>query len=229
MSGLRSSVAAAARRLAEAGLLVGTAGNVSARDPLHGDRVAVTATGVVLAGCAVDDVTVVSLASGEVLEGRLRPTSEIDLHLGVLASDPGVAAVVHTHAPYSTAVACVLDELPVLHYQQLALGGAVRVAPYATFGSPELAAHVRDALAGRQAALMANHGSVAVGASLDAAVEHALLLEWLATLHHRASVLGTPRVLTEAQQLDVITAALSRGYGRTHPVDPSPHPPGDRP
>lgn len=229
MSGLRGSVAAAARRLAEAGLLVGTAGNVSARDPHDGDRVAVTATGVVLAGCAVDDVTVVSLARGEVLEGELRPTSEIDLHLGVLASDPGVGAVVHTHAPYSTAVACVLDELPVLHYQQLSLGGAVRVAPYATFGSAELAAHVRAALAGRQAALMANHGSVAVGASLDAAVEHALLLEWLATLHHRASALGTPRVLTEAQQLDVITAAIDRGYGSTHPVDPTPHPPGDHP
>lgn len=228
-TGLRSAVATAARRLAEAGLLIGTAGNVSARDPQDGDRVAVTASGVVLAGCAVDDVTVVSLSSGQVLEGRSEPTSEIDLHLGVLASAPEVAAVVHTHAPYSTAVACVLDELPVLHYQQLSLGGAVRVAPYATFGSPELAAHVRDALAGRQAALMANHGSVAVGSSLEQAVEHALLLEWLATLHHRASALGTPRVLTEAQQIDVITAVLERGYGRPRPVDPSPNPPGDQP
>ena len=90
----------------------------------------------------------------------LAPTSELDLHLGVYA-DTGAAAVVHTHAPFSTAVACVLDELPVIHYQQLLLGGAVRVAPYATFGTPELAAHVRDALADRQAALMANHGSVA--------------------------------------------------------------------
>ena len=97
------------------------------------------------------------------------PTSELSLHLGVYA-DTDTAAVVHTHAPWSTAVACVLDELPVLHYQQLLLGGAVRVAPYATFGTPELAAIVREALAGRQAALMANHGSVAVGASLDAAV-----------------------------------------------------------
>ena len=124
--------------------------------------------------------------------------------------------MVHTHAPYSTAVACVLDELPVLHYQQLLLGGAVRVAPYATFGTPELAAAVREALAGRQAALMANHGSVAVGGSLDAAVENALLLEWLAALHHRASALGTPRVLTAEEQDEVVRAALSRGYGTTH-------------
>lgn len=205
---LRAAVAAASRRLAAEGLLVGTAGNVSARS---GDQVAVTPTGMDLAECRLDDVTVVSL-SGRVLTGRLAPTSELGLHLGVYA-DTDACAVVHTHAPFATALACVLDELPVIHYQQLLLGGAVRVAPYATFGSPELAGHVRAALVGRQAALMASHGSVAIGATLEKAVDHALLLEWLAALHHRASALGTPRVLSEAEQVDVITAALSRGYG----------------
>ena len=146
--------------------------------------------------------------SGELVEGTLLPTSELDLHLDVYAATDA-AAVVHTHAPFSTAVACVLDELPVLHYQQLLLGGTIRVAPYATFGTPELATAVREALEGRQAALMANHGSVAVGGSLDKAVENALLLEWLAALHHRASALGTPRVLTDEQQADVITQALT--------------------
>jgi L-fuculose-phosphate aldolase len=205
---LRDDVAAAARRLAHEGLLVGTAGNVSAR---VGDLVGVTASGVVLAGCRAEDVTVVTPA-GELVEGELRPTSELALHLGVYA-ETGTAAVVHTHAPWSTAVACVLEELPVVHYQQLLLGGAIRVAPYATFGSTELAASVREALDGRQAALMGNHGSVAIGASLDAAVENALLLEWLAALHHRASALGTPRELTAEEQEDVIRAAVSRGYG----------------
>ena len=127
---LREHVATAARRLAHEGLLIGTAGNVSARSD---DLVAVTASGVVLAGCRPDDVTVVDL-SGAVVEGELAPTSELSLHLGVYA-DTATAAVVHTHAPFSTAVACVLDELPVLHYQQLLLGGAVRVAAYATFGT----------------------------------------------------------------------------------------------
>ena len=211
MSDLRERVAAAARRLADEGLRVGTGGNVSARED---DRVAVTASGVVLAGCTADDVTVVS-PDGEVVEGRLRPTSELELHLAAYAAAPAAGAVVHTHAPDSTAVACVLDELPVLHYQQLLLGGPVRVAPYATFGSPELATSVADALRDRQAALMANHGSVAVGATLDQAVEHALLLEWLAALHHRAAALGTPRVLTEAQQAAVIEAAVARNYGTT--------------
>ena len=207
--GLRAGVAAAARQLAEAGLLVGTAGNVSAR---AGDLVAVTGTGIVLGACTTDHVTVVS-RSGAVVEGRLAPTSELALHLGVYDDSPHVAAVVHTHAPFATAVACVLDELPVLHYQQLALGGEVRVASYATFGTDALAASVRTALEGRSAALMANHGSVAVGATLEKAVENAVLLEWLCQLHHRASALGTPRVLTAEQQADVIRVAIERDYG----------------
>ena len=111
----------------------------------------------------------------------------------------------------------MLDELPVLHYQQVSLGGEIRVAPYATFGTPELAAHVREALTGRGAALMANHGSVATGASLAKAVDNALLLEWLCQLHHRASALGTPRVLDADQQADVIRVALERGYGTPKP------------
>jgi L-fuculose-phosphate aldolase len=207
---LQEQVASAARRLAVEGLLIGTAGNVSTRED---DRIAVTATGVVLADCTPEQVSVVT-PTGEVVEGSLLPTSELDLHLDVYAAT-GTAAVVHTHAPFSTAVACVLDELPVLHYQQLLLGGSIRVASYATFGTPELATAVRDALDGRQAALMANHGSVAIGASLTKAVENALLLEWLATLHQRASAIGTPRVLTDDQQNDVITQALKRNYGST--------------
>lgn len=202
-----AAVAAAARRLADEGLVVGSAGNVSLR---VGDAVLVTASGVDLSACGPDDVVLLG-------SGRGRATSEVDLHLGVQA-DTGATAVVHTHAPYSTAVACVLDELPVLHYQQMLLGGAVRVAPYATFGTPELAAHVREALAGRTVALMANHGSVAVGATLDEAVERALLLEWLAALHHRTSALGEPRLLTPTQQHDVVVAALARGYGQTDPT-----------
>lgn len=210
-----TAVAAAARRLAEAGLLVGTAGNVAARVP-GTDLVCVTATGVRLAGCGPEDVTVVT-PEGAVVEGSLAPTSELDLHLSVLAgSDAG--AVVHTHAPFATAVACVLDELPVLHYQQLLLGGAIPVAPYATFGTPELAASVTRALAGRSAALMANHGSVVVGADLEAAVENALLLEWLCALHHRASALGDPRVLDDHQQADVVRVAIERSYGTSRPL-----------
>jgi len=208
----RTEVAAAARRLAAEGLLIGTAGNVSA--PVPGtDLRAVTATGVVLSECGPEHVTVVD-TNGTVVEGEFAPTSELGLHLSL--HDRG--AVVHTHAPWSTAIACVLDSLPVLHYQQLSLGGEVAVAPYATFGTAELAANVTASLAGRQAALLANHGSVAIGSELGRAVDNALLLEWLCQLHHRASALGQPRVLDTDQQRAVVEQAINLKYGDTRPA-----------
>ncbi|WP_238422800.1 class II aldolase/adducin family protein [Gordonia sp. 'Campus'] len=207
---LREQVAEAARRLAAEGLLIGTSGNVSARS---GDRVAVTGSGVVLADCSDDEVTEVTL-TGDVLSGDVTPSSELGLHLKVY-DRTDAQAVVHTHAPFSSAVACVdgLTSLPVLHYQQLGLGGAIPIAPYATFGSPELADAVASALVGSQAALMANHGSVARGSGLAHAVDNALLLEWLATLYHRTSSMGRPRVLTADEQEAAITQAIRLDYG----------------
>lgn len=210
----REAVAAASRRLAAEGLLVGTAGNVSLR--VKKDRLAVTATGVVLAEATAAEVSVVDLA-GRVVAGELEPTSEIDLHLGVHTRH-APAAVVHTHAPEATALSCVVSELPCMHYQQLLLGGTVRVAPYATFGTPELARSVVTALEGRSAALMSNHGSVTTGSTLDEAVENALLLEWLCSVYRRARLIGDPRVLDEEQQAAVVTAAVERRYGSTRQV-----------
>ena len=209
----REQVAAAARRLAAEGLVIGTAGNVSAR---AGEHVAITPTGAELAALEADQVTVVDLEGG-VVEGELEPTSEIDLHLGVYRRyDAG--AVVHTHAPMATALSCVVDELPCVHYQMLLLGGAVPVAPYATFGTPELAEVVLDALEGRTAALMANHGAITHGPDVAQAVERSLLLEWACTVFWCARALGEPRVLGEDERAAVVEAALRRGYGSTRPA-----------
>ncbi|TMM11004.1 MAG: class II aldolase/adducin family protein [Actinobacteria bacterium] len=210
----REQVAAACRRLAAEGLVIGTAGNVSARS---GDHVAISATGAVLGQATAAEVTVVDLDGG-VVGGELEPTSELDLHLGVYRRyDAG--AVVHTHAPMATALACVLDdELPCVHYQMLLLGGPVRVARYATFGTPELAESVIEALDGRTAALMANHGAIAYAPDLAAAVEHSLLLEWACTVYWRARVLGDVRELDEEQRQAVVAAAIERRYGTTRPV-----------
>jgi L-fuculose-phosphate aldolase len=210
----RDQVAAACRRLAAEGLVVGTAGNVSVRD---GDRVAISATGAVLADATPAEVTVVDM-DGRVVDGELEPTSELDLHLGVYRRyDTG--AVVHTHAPVATALSCVLEgELPCVHYQMLLLGGPVRVAPYATFGTPELARTVIEALDGRTAALMSNHGAITHGPDLDDAVERSLLLEWACDVYWRAAALGAPRALGEDQRQAVVEAAVRRGYGTTKPA-----------
>lgn len=204
----REAVAAAARRLAAEGLVLGTAGNVSAR---AGELIVVTPTGAVLADLEPEQVVVVDL-EGRPVHGDYAPTSEIELHLGAYRRH-GAGAVVHAHSPIGTALACVLDELPLIHYQMLALGGPIRVAPYATFGTPELATLTLDALKGRAAALMANHGMIAVGPDLDAAVENALLLEWASDLYWRAAAVGRPRSLDAGQAQDFIDAITARGYG----------------
>lgn len=209
----RAQVATACLRLAEQGLLIGTAGNVSLRVD---DLVAITATGAVLAEVCADDVTVVDLA-GTVVAGRYAPTSELGLHLDIYRTY-ATQAVVHTHAPKSTAIACVLDELPVIHYQQLLLGGSTKVAPFHPFGTAELADAVREALRGRQSALLANHGAVTLGASMDKAVESALLLEWACALYLDAMTLGTPRELSARQQAAVVEVALRTGYGTRKPL-----------
>ena len=211
----RELVADAARRLAAAGLVRATSGNLSLR---AGDLVAATPTGGVLATLSADDVTVVDLEGRVVAADLLAPTSELDLHLGVHA-ERGDGAVIHTHAPMATAIGCVLEELPCVHYEMLALGGAVRVAPYSTFGTPELAESALEALRGKNAAILANHGTITAGPDLEAAINATELLEWCSRLYWNAAQIGTPRILDEAQQQAVIQAAVSGGYGKTRPAE----------
>jgi L-fuculose-phosphate aldolase len=204
----REAVAVAARGLAADGLVLGTAGNISERD---GERIAITPTGAVLAELDAADVAVVDL-DGTLLDGPRAPTSELALHLGTYRRY-AAGAVVHAHAPVSTALACVLDELPAVHYQMVALGGPVRVARYATFGTGELAAITLDGLEDRTAVLMANHGSLTYGEDLPSALQRTRLLEWVAGVYWRASSLGPPRSL-DAAQLDAVRDQLAqRNYG----------------
>ena len=206
----RQALAEGCARLAGGGLVEGTAGNVSVRE---GDHVAVTPTGADLATLTADQVAVVDM-EGALVAGKLEPTSELFLHLGIYETG-GAGAVVHTHGPMATALACVVDELPLVHYSMLAFGGPVRVAPYATFGTPELARGVAEALDGRCAALMRNHGSVSFGPDLESALTIAELLEWNCGVYWRARAIGEPITLDEAQLSDVATAVQERGYGTT--------------
>ena len=206
----RQAIAAVSRSLAAEGLVMGTSGNISARS---GEHIAITPTGASLAELEPDQVTVVDRA-GAVVDGRLEPTSELDLHLGVYERY-GAGAVVHTHAPVATALSCVVDEVPCVHYEMLRLGGPVPVAPYRTFGTPELAAAVLDALDGRTAVLMANHGALTIGPEVEAAADLTRLLEWACSVYWRAAAIGEPRALDEEARQAVVEAAVARGYGQT--------------
>lgn len=206
----REAVAAVSRSLASEGLVAGTSGNVSAR---AGDHVAITPTGAVLAELTPEEVAVVDL-SGSLVDGPLEPTSEIELHLGVYERYEA-GGVVHTHPPTATALSCVVDEVPCVHYEMLRLGGPVPVARYETFGTPALAEAVIDALEGRTAVLMASHGALTYAADPAAAADLTRLLEWACTVYWQAAAIGTPRALGEEERQAVIDAVLARGYGHT--------------
>ncbi|HEY4377918.1 MAG TPA: class II aldolase/adducin family protein [Acidimicrobiales bacterium] len=205
----RAAVIEAGHRLAARGLVIGSSGNLSMR---RDDRVVATPTGIEIDKMTPEDLCVLDL-DGTWISGRLKPTSEVPLHLAVYR-ETGAGAIAHTHAVTSAAVSCTCTELPAIHYNCLQLGGPTRVAPYATYGTPQLAVNVVEALAGgRNAALMANHGSIAYGDTMSKACDRLELLEWLCE-HYAASVaLGEPRVLSKEELDDVIVSFLTDSYG----------------
>jgi L-fuculose-phosphate aldolase len=203
------ALVATARRTVSDGLVVGTSGNVSVR---VGDIVLVTPSGVPYDRLTPDDTVGVDLDGRQVL-GTLLPTSELPMHLAVYRSTDA-RAVVHTHAVHATAVSTLVPELPSVHYMSGALGGPVRVAPYATYGTEELAENMLRALTDRSACLLQNHGTIAYGDSLDQAYDRTAQLEWMCRLWLTASSVPglSPTLLSEEQVAEA--GERLRGYGQ---------------
>lgn len=186
----RREIVGYCRKLRPDGLVVATSGNISVR---AGDLVAVTPSGVDYEDMTPDQVGVYRLDSTPV-EARFAPTTELPMHLAVY-DGTGARAVVHTHSTAATVVSTLADELPAIHYLIAMFGGPVRVAPYRTYGTDELAAGAVDALDGRTACILGNHGTVAIGDTLAGAYTRAVYLEWLCDVWLRASAHGRPRLL----------------------------------
>ena len=211
LSAARAAIVSACLDLVRAGLVTGTAGNVSVRDA---DLVAVTPSGVRYERLTPELVGVHRL-DGTPAEAPLAPTSELPLHLALYWARPELGAVVHTHSPAATALSALVDEVPPVHYYTALFGGPVRVAPYATYGTDELAGHLVRALDQRTGCLLGNHGAVTVGADLGTALDKSAYLEWLCDVYLRAAAAGTPRLLSPAE-LDTVAAKLA-GYGQEPP------------
>jgi L-fuculose-phosphate aldolase len=207
----RRLVADYGRRMTGDRLVVGTSGNLSIR---VGDLMAVTPAGHAYDTLSPELVCVLRL-DGEPVEGDLAPTSELAIHQLIYANTDA-AAVVHIHSTAGTVVSTLVEELPTIHYILAIMGGPIRVAPYATFGSPGLAANVLAAIEGRSGVLLANHGAVTYGPAMEVAYDRALYLEWVAEVWLRAhSVPGlTPRILGEAEMAEV-HAKIGGAYGTT--------------
>lgn len=207
---VRKEIVETCRRLAVAGLLPGTSGNVSVR---VGDRVAVTPSGVDYSELTPELVGVHAL-DGTPIDAPRQPTSELPLHLAVYAAKD-TAAIVHTHSTAATVLSTLVDELPPIHYMVALFGGPVRVTPYATYGTQELAENTVRGLGESTACILGNHGAVAIGADLRAARTGSEYLEWLSELYLRAVGAGTPRLL-DAEEIAQVAEKLS-GYGQSPP------------
>ncbi|BBX33323.1 class II aldolase/adducin family protein [Mycolicibacterium mageritense DSM 44476 = CIP 104973] len=207
----RQQVVDACQFLSRSGLVVGTAGNVSIR---VGDLVVISPSGVDYEAMSARDVGIHDL-DGNPVDAVLAPSSELALHLAVYRQTDHTA-IVHTHAPASTALSTVTDVVPASHYYSAMFGGAVRVAPYATFGTQQLADNVTEALRDRTAALMGNHGAVLAGQALPKVLNLVPYLEYICDVQLRAMATGAPvRVLGDDEIAEVGRRLASYGQKAT--------------
>lgn len=206
---LRLAIVETMRQLEARGLNRGTSGNVSAR---FGDGMLVTPSGITPDRLTPESIVLMT-GDGTVAPGALRPSSEWRMHMGVYRRRADAHAVVHCHARHATILACAGREIPSMHYMVAVGGGAtVPLAPYATFGSDELAAGVVSALDGRRACLMANHGLIALGPDLRHALAITEEIEEQAAVYWGTLAIGGPTLLDRAE-MDRILVAFA-GYGQ---------------
>jgi L-fuculose-phosphate aldolase len=192
---VRAGLCEAYRSLGRLGLIQGSSGNISVHTP---DGMLISPTRM-----TADRIEPADLVAMPLHEPAPGASSEWALHAAVYDGDAGLGAVVHTHADACTALACLGEPLPPFHYMVASFGGDdVRCAPYATFGTPALAAVAAEAMRDRTACLLANHGMIAAGPTLDAAIAATLRLETLARQYLLARAAGPLRLLTPAQMAD---------------------------
>ena len=195
-SSLRQALIAAARSLRENGLGVGAAGNLSVRIE---QGYLITPTGVDYEVLEPDHIVAMDLR-GNPAPGNLKPSSEWRFHQDVYLRRADAGAIVHTHSPWATALACARQDLPAFHYMVAGAGGRrIRCAEYGTFGTQELSERALAALEDRQACLLANHGVLALGAELAAAFKMAQLVEELARQYLLSRLAGAPALLDDGE------------------------------
>jgi L-fuculose-phosphate aldolase len=202
----RREVADHCRRMRADRLVVGTSGNISVR---RGDLIAVSPSGLDYDAMTPDLVGVHRL-DGTPVDAPLRPTTELPVHVAIYGHTDA-RAVVHTHSTSATVLSTLLDEVPPIHYLIAMFGGPVRVAPYATYGTPELAENMIGALRGRTACLLANHGAITYADTVAAAYAQAVYLEWICEVHLKATGMGEPRLLP-AEEIERVRRKLA-SYG----------------
>ena len=205
---LRAAIIATAIEMNDRRINSGKSGNVSARTETG---FLITPTGLPYESMRPEDIVPVTL--GGVATGPRTPSSEWRFHRDIYVDRPDAGAIVHAHSPFATTLACLGRGIPAFHYMVAVAGGKdIRCAPYATFGTQELSDNALVALSGRRACLLANHGMIAVDASLGNALVLAIEVEALAEQYWRALQIGAPNLLSDAE-MDIVLDKF-RSYGK---------------
>lgn len=199
------------RTLIDSGLGTGSSGNLSMRVDAG---MLITPTGIAASDLTPAQLVEVSL-EGEVAAGQLLPSSEWHMHAAVYRNRPDIQSVVHCHSRYATILACAHRTIPAIHYMiAVTEGEEVPLAPYATFGTNDLAQSVVEALRGRLACLLANHGQIAIGHDIDQAMRVASEVEELAAIYWGTLAIGGGQVLTGSEMQEVQQAFATYGQQR---------------
>lgn len=207
---LRQQIIATALRMNECRINSGKSGNVSARTEAG---FLITASGLAYDAMKPEDIVAMSI-EGEA-SGARAPSSEWRFHRDIYLHRSDAGAIVHAHSRFATTLACLARGIPAFHYM-IAVGGGndIRCAPYATFGTQALSDNALAALRGRSACLLANHGMIAIGATLDAALALAIEVEALAEQYWRALQIGAPNLLSDEEMSVVLEKFKTYGGAR---------------
>ncbi len=206
------------QKLSAIGLNRGTSGNVSVRHDLDGERgFLITPTGIAAEDMTPNDMVWMDFAGNikDAVKNKHKPSSEWRFHHDILQVCPEVNAVIHTHSMFATTLSTLRCDMPAFHYMiALAGGDSIRCAPYALFGSQALSDYALIALTNRQACLLANHGMIAIGATLQKALAMTIEVETLCEQYLRALQVGKPHILTSQEMAEVLEQF--KDYGSWH-------------
>lgn len=216
----RDAIVRFGKKMLSAGLTSGTGGNLSICDRGQG-LVAISPSGIEYEEMTPADVVVADI-SGRTVEGIRKPSSELNFHLAAYRRRSDVEAVVHTHSPYATTMACLNWEIPAVHYLVAFSGRKVPVAPYATFGTVELAENMAAAIGDFNAVLLANHGLVTVGGDLPTAFAAAEEIELVARIYYQAKCIGEPVIIPDGEMSRVIEKFATYGQKGSRSVNADP-------
>ncbi len=195
------------KQLIERGLATGTFGNVSVYNPEE-DLMAISPSGMDYYKTEPEDIVVMRL-DGTVVEGKAKPSSEYDLHRIFYQKRPDVRAVVHTHSKYATTISCMHKPIPPIHYVIGYAGKEIPCAPYAQFGTWELAESCYETMGDRNGVLLGNHGAVAVGGNISYAMDTAQQMEFVAEIYYNCLVAGSMQCIDDEKMEKVMGAFAS--------------------